>query len=82
MAMYVTTHNYKLGTNQHMWYVGGNTDILRQLADNVHQPVSVQADGHELDAIKIQFGNLPYCTNARVVRFYDDHARFILGNIK
>lgn len=42
----------------------------------------VQADGHELELIKDQFENLPYCKTTRVHKWYGDHAKLIIANIK
>ncbi len=40
----------------------------------------IQADGDELTAIYRKFDKLPYC-NERVVRWYGDTAKFIIGNL-
>lgn len=42
---------------------------------------SVQADGDELHHILMEFQNLPQSTHKKVVSWYGDHAKFIVGNL-
>ena len=42
---------------------------------------SVQADGDELEYIMKNFAGIPTCVNNRVVSWYGDHAKFIVGNL-
>jgi hypothetical protein len=46
---------------------------------SLSQVIEVQADGDELLHITQRFTNLPM-TNGRVVRWFGDHARFIVAN--
>ena len=50
------------------------------LKEDIRSVYLVQADGHELDFIFQQFHGLPFA-QGRVVRWYGDHARFIVANI-
>ena len=53
-----------------------NTDNL-----NFCGTMEVQADGHELEAIKNQINGIPFSTH-RVQRWYGDYAHFIASNLK
>lgn len=69
MAAYFITKDGK----EHIVHVGENMTIP---ADNI---VEVQVDGDELSHVESKFSNLPKSTG-RVVKYYGDHAKFIVGN--
>jgi hypothetical protein len=61
------------------WHVGENANNLRQLAEDCYK---VQADGDELDEILRRCGaTIPVSATTRVIRWYGDHAKFIVGNL-
>lgn len=77
MALYI---NYK--SSQRCYHIEDfsdwkKRDAIRGTAIGVE---SVQADGHELEYIEKQFTNLPKA-NIRVVNWFGDHAKFIVGNL-
>jgi hypothetical protein len=74
--LYITTSILGV-TKQYRWYVGQKVPIPHECLPYVSE---VQADSHELDRIEHHFSNLPFC-KSRVIRWYGDHARFIVGNL-
>jgi len=63
-----------------IWHVGQPSPEIDK--DKV---TSIQADSDELWHIISRFTNLPYVMNqddAPVQRWYGDHAKFIVGNLK
>lgn len=42
---------------------------------------AVVADGDELEYIIKNFAGIPTCVHNRVVSWYGDHAKFIVGNL-
>lgn len=48
---------------------------------NIHQVVEVQADGEELEMILLRQENLPVPNRGRVMRWFGDHAKFIVANL-
>jgi hypothetical protein len=73
--LYITTKN-EFGKFTGTWHVGA-----RCLAVDVHTVVEVQADGDELALIvAMSDGTLPRAAAKRVVSYYGDHAKFIVGN--
>jgi hypothetical protein len=62
------------------WYVGKRIDY-RYHAEDASINITLQADGDELEYIKRKFNNISTVNGAHVVRWYGDHARFIIGNI-
>ena len=47
--------------------------------EEVDYTSELQLDGHELEHVQTKMSNLPQATG-RVVNYYGDHAKFILGN--
>lgn len=78
---------YTNGRQETLWKGDGN---LRSRADRYHGlPDLVIATGDELDVIMQQCYNLPamqrphwHDESEHVTRWYGDHARFIVGNVK
>lgn len=76
------------GLNEMSWHVGKSLEIP---FENIAQISSIQADGHELEAIIHQYthGNIekgfqytiPFPRNLRVIRWYDGFARTIVANL-
>ena len=60
------------------WHVGESPPILY---GDVKDVTEVQADGHELDYIINNMEGLPIA-KTRVVRWFGDHARFIVANLR
>lgn len=77
MALYITYTN-----RDREYHVQDFTDNVKR--NNIRGTAigveSVQADGHELEYIQNRFTNLPTVNN-RVVRWYGDYAKFIVGNL-
>ncbi len=44
--------------------------------------IEVQADGDELVYIRRNYSNLPLAHSLVAVRYYGDHAKFIVGNLR
>ena len=65
--------------NEYQWHV--NQDSVH-LNDYGRQCVRLQADGHELEAIRDQFTNIPIHRTSRVVRWSGEMAAFIAMNLK
>lgn len=61
------------------WHIGKGIPVSY---DHVNDVSEIQADGDELSRILEKFDNLPMAKNGRVVRYFGDHARFIVGNIR
>lgn len=59
------------------WHIGEK--IIMQY-ETISQVDEVQADCDELEYIKSNFTNLPM-SNSRVVRWFGDHARFIVAHL-
>ncbi len=65
------------------WHVGDGPIMGIFVPGNaLERVVMVQVDGHELEAVKDQLRYLPGSYTGRVVRWYGDHARFIIGNLE
>jgi hypothetical protein len=79
MALYYTLQiNAPHGaTEEGMWHVG--TEISDLGLDDA-KCVEVQADGHELEAIKAKFTGIPMANN-RVVRWTGETAHFIYQHL-
>lgn len=72
---------YAIGENkkEFTWHIGEETKHFHRNAEVFNM---VQADGDELMHIVSLFGpNMPVPTGKRVVRWYGDFARTILGNL-
>jgi hypothetical protein len=79
MALYISNGlNQQLSGEWHVTHERRTTVALHSYAMNVDM---LQADGDELDAIKVQFPNLIPHNGNRVVRWFGDNARFICGNL-
>ena len=75
MTLYVQSS----GFSERQWHIGGG--LLRN-AVVVEHVQSIQADGDELDYISDKFGIAALVPRGeRVVRYYGDQARFIVGNL-
>ena len=59
------------------WHVG-ESPISSEFIDYIEV---IQADCDELEYIFKKFSNIPYVSNKRVVRWFGDHAKFIVGNL-
>jgi len=70
MAMFI------LHTHESVWHQGEKLEHV-----NAHDVRLVQADGDELRIILQQFHNLP-TTGERIIRWYGDDAKFIVGNLR
>ena len=64
-------------SNEHKTLASGH--IGTKLTISPHTVSEVQADGNELERIRMYCKNLPM-TGKRVVKFYGDDAKFIAGN--
>lgn len=73
MALYITFEDNS-GTN---WHIGEKNPVEYGKVNFVRE---VQADGHELDHIHGNFSRIPEA-NKRVVRWFGDHAKFIVANL-
>ena len=73
--MYITHTDISIGTKT--WHVG-----KKMPDDYIHLIEFVQAHGDELQEIYRQFAHLPQARLAKVVRWYGDHAKFIVANLK
>lgn len=60
------------------WHVGEQLIITNGDVDDVRY---VLADGHELEFIKKEFVNITYSDSMRIVKFYGDQAKSIVGNL-
>lgn len=71
--------SYKFNNIQHraIWHVSKDTASLRNIAEDVTE---VQASDDELEFIRDHINNLPIPKN-RVVRWYGDLAKLIVGNL-
>ena len=58
-------------------HVGQINDNMRNSVSNI---ISIQADGDELNHIHQNFSNIPFRKDKRVVKFYGETAKFIMGN--
>lgn len=76
MSMFIrwSESGYHMGTME--WHVGETIPDLR-VSDGTFW---VQADSDELNFIKRHITGLPM-RDASVVRWYGDHAKFIVGNL-
>lgn len=54
--------------------------VRTHISGTVAGVTEVQADGDELEYIKLHFTNIPMA-DKRVVCWYGDHAKFIVGNL-
>jgi len=69
--------NYKnIGDPDRQWHVG---ETLRHPASQGVE--SVQAEGDELEYILNNFRNLPNAPACRVVKWFGEHAQFIVANL-
>lgn len=66
-------------TVEETWYVGNK--ITPSLKRAIRDVLEVQADGDELMHILKNFSGIPQHNTRRVVRWFGDDARFIVGNI-
>lgn len=73
----ITMKEGTVGRKEHEWHIGEP----RPSGLNLLQVQEIQADGDELDHIKRNFDNLPIANHVRVVRWYSEHARFILSHL-
>jgi len=64
------------GTEEQSFHIGNNIP-----PDYDWEVIEVQADGHELDAIKCQMTNIPI-GRKRTQRWFGDMAAFIAHNIR
>jgi hypothetical protein len=60
------------------WHVG---DPSPEGYISVSDVAEVGADGHELEYITAKFVNLPVRSGKRLVTWYGDMAKFIVGNL-
>jgi hypothetical protein len=61
------------------WYV--TEPSSPQGGIDVNEVTKVSADGHELEYITAKFVNLPVRSDKRLVTWYGDMAKFIVGNL-
>ncbi len=61
------------------WHVGEPLSIPARL--DLDRVVSVQADSDELNYLYDRFPDLPRVKDSKVIRFYGDTAKFIVGNL-
>lgn len=73
MALYITFEDNS-GTN---WHIGEKNPVDYKKVNEIRE---IQADGHELEHIHGNFSNIPVA-NKRVVRYFGDIAKFIIGNL-
>lgn len=73
--MYIILKNGTLKGQEIIWNVGNPVPKI-----DVIKVVMVQADGDELGHIESEFSGLPM-GKGRVIRWFGDHARFIMGNL-
>jgi hypothetical protein len=72
MAAYIYTE----GRDDYiLWYVGGSPWITGK------EVTAIQADGHELEAIRKKFTNIPDAPGERVVLWRGEIAQFIVDNL-
>lgn len=73
--------------NKNRLYRIGDEPGPNQGVASIEQVTMVQADGEELEAIRYQVTNLPMLVNsyppiATVQRWFGDHAKFLVANVR
>jgi hypothetical protein len=72
MALFITN---RYGQTSE-WYMGDSRPELNHLID------SVEADGDELVCLQsARFRDLPMVLNTKAVKWFGDHAKFIVANL-
>ena len=70
--------------NRHEFHFSLEPDrgkMFRQIADEPGKLVYIQADGDELSYILDKFHSIRWTRDTKVIRWYGEDARFILGNL-
>ncbi len=78
MVMYIGYRNADNKVSESVWYVG--SDKPANISSN--KVVSIQADGHELEYIKINYINIPLVSDMRVLNWNGEFARFIFHHLR
>ena len=74
----------KDGKTIETWYIGKSMNEVRKnmaFQQNIINIQAVQATEDELDHILHNFDNLPHHKHRRVIRWFGDHANFIVANL-
>ena len=79
MSLDIETKN-AYGRKWASWHVGTFAPPTHDGVD-VHEVVSVSADGHELEKIRAEITGIPM-SKKRLVTWYGDDAKFIVANLK
>lgn len=77
MALFYTANGIVKDAEVHV----GNTKGLQAMRNIGRSVISLQADGHELEAIREQFTGIPM-HKGRVVEWFGDTAAFIAMHLK
>jgi len=75
MALYICLKDSK---SSYEWHMGNSSPISHE---QVRDVVEIQADGDELELIEDEMGDTVLMHGGRVVRWFGDDARFIMGRI-